>query len=574
MRRHIPTLYAHPERNQDDVEEDDEEVENGQWRSTQMHRQSSYNTVATGLTAGGSSKTRMKPRSPNNFVSVPTAGGLAPSMDSPASSSAKYSDIYSQFIKRYRSEPGTADDARDDPENTYFQRGTGQLMDAGESEDEERPGSAQGLDGRSDRYSSLLLDSEVFEPVTLEERERLEWQSMLASVLDGDVLKSEKSRIQVALESSHDEANNRHVDIWVGLRARLRGRQEDEEKKKLEERRRVVEPVLLEIMSFRVIDGPAAPSALHQVNAVLHRLDTVQSLYPNLKAFYLDKPMAADTTFQARCDTLNSWSSVLMSLRQQINLLRKWTGSETLDVTQPNTNPEKPIGASLNRQSEHASLREHIDGSTFVERVLKEDSLQRTFEKGFLTTVHALIASARDTQVNLAAMFKELNLPTFEEELVQLISFPTRLVQACLRVRLEYSNKVKDPDVLIIDQMLEDFRLTIGLACTLKRQYEAFRFPHPGGNWNPPSCISDDYDSILLDSLNFFFKLINWKLKSGAKDIYFKETDVLEAQWATFNDVSLTVPGGAPLVAEQIWRVSSSVLYTMNPVLIITFIAL
>ncbi|TDL28867.1 hypothetical protein BD410DRAFT_760578 [Rickenella mellea] len=365
---------------------------------------------------------------------------------------------------------------------------------------------------------------------------------MLASVLDGDVLKSEKSRIQFALESSSDEANNRHVDVWIGIRAKLRRRKEDEERKRLDERRRrMVDPVIHEIMTFHVVNGPGSPSALQQVNAVLGRLDSVRSLYPNLKAFALDKPAISSTEFQARRDTLNSWSTVLSTLRQQINTLRKWTGSEALDP------------------GRHG-LHEHLDGSTFVERVLKEDSLQRTFEKGFLTTVHALIASARDTQVNLAALFKELNLPTFEEELVQLISFPTRLVQACLRVRLEYANKVRDPDILIIDQMLEDFRLTIGLACTLKRQYEAFRFPDPGGNWNPPSCISDDYDATLLEALNFFFKLIHWKLKSASKDIYFKETDVLEAQWATFNDVSLTVPGGAPLVAEQLCALTNKLL--------------
>ena len=150
-------------------------------------------------------------------------------------------------------------------------------------------------------------------------------------------------------------------------------------------------------------------------------------------------------------------------------------------------------------------------------------------------------------------MFRELNLPTFEDELVQLISFPTRLVHACLHVHLQYANKVTDPDVLIVDQMLEDFRLTIGLACTLKRQYEAFLLPDTGGNWNLPSCIDDDYDSVLLEALHVFFKLINWKLKSGSKDIYFRETEVLEAQWATFNDVSLTVKGAASVIAEQLW---------------------
>ena len=50
-----------------------------------------------------------------------------------------------------------------------------------------------------------------------------------------------------------------------------------------------------------------------------------------------------------------------------------------------------------------------------------------------------------------------------------------------------------------------------------------------------------------------FFRLLHWKLKSGAKGIYFKETDVLEGQWATFNDVASTAAGGSCVVAEQLW---------------------
>jgi mitogen-activated protein kinase kinase kinase len=103
--------------------------------------------------------------------------------------------------------------------------------------------------------------------------------------------------------------------------------------------------------------------------------------------------------------------------------------------------------------------------------------------------------------------------------------------------------------------MSEDLKLSIGLACTLKRQYETILAPDPGGNWNLPQCINEDYDSTILEALISFFKLIHWKLKSGAKGIYFKETDVLEAQWATFNDVSLTAAGGSCLVAEQLWCV-------------------
>lgn len=544
MRRHVPALFSHPERpgEGDDLDDDaDDETLAGQsWaNSSQMHMTNPYNASPS---LSNPIKSRLKQRSPTSFSSATSSTLLSPtSKQAPVlPPTYKYSDIYSQFVKRYRSRPNTFDDTRGIVDVSYGGARYPSLWD-GDS-DEERPGSSQGNDTR-ERYASPLLDPEVPDNVTIKERERLEWQSMLASVLDGDVLKSEKSRIQVALMTSTEAINNRHLDTWLALRARMRGRTVEEEKKHLEERRlRTVNAVINEVMYFRVVDGAGTP--LHQVHTVLRHLDLVQSLYPHLKAFYLDKPSAASPEFQARCDTLTTWSNVLSSLRQQIALLRQWTGSETLDVTERSV----PLN-----QEENEPVREHNIGSTFVERLMKEETIQRTFEKGFLTTVHALIASARDTQVNLAEMFKLLNLPTFEDELVQLISFPTRLVYACLRLRLEYANKVTEPDVIIIDQMLEDFRLTIGLACTLKRQYEAFLLPDPDGNWNLPSCISEDYDTVVLEALTVFFRLINWKLKGGSRDIYFRETEVLEAQWATFNDVSLVVPGGASLVAEQVW---------------------
>lgn len=466
----------------------------------------------------------------------------------------KYSDIYSQFVRRYRSEPGVEDDPRNDPDSHYFQKGLGQLVDAGDSDDEDlsRVNLAPGSESLSDRFSALLLESEPIQPASLEDRERLEWQTMLASVLDGDVLKSEKTRIAVALETSNERHNNVHMNIWLGIRAKLRNRSEEEERRSIEEwRLRKVDAIIDKINTFRVKeDNCDTVSALEQVNAVLLHLDMAQSLYPTLKAFHADKPATTEGLFQARCDTLNTWSTVLSSLMHQIALLQRWTGSETLDVTQPNTNAEIPIGAQ-----QATGAPETADGSTFVERVLKEDSIQRTFEKGFLITVHAFIGTARDAQVNLSALFKEMNLPTFEKELLPLISFPTKLVQASLRLRLDYVQRLKDPEVLIIDQLTEDLKISIGLACTLKRQYEAFLAPDPGGNWKLPQCISEDYDSTILEALSIFFRLMHWKLKSGVKGIYFKETDVLEAQWATFNDVSLTVSGGSSMVAEQLWYV-------------------
>jgi mitogen-activated protein kinase kinase kinase len=545
MLGHQPTLFTHAE-----IDSDDEPEE---WDPSSF----------APSPGAPSSSVRIRLRSRNSYsanappAGTPMLGG--PSSYAPRASSRdapRYSDLYSQFVSRYRSGGVGHDDPRTDPDSHFYQRGAGAQDQDSDDDDVGRAADA------AERLSGLRLGAEPEPapvPATLEQRERLEWQTMLASVLGGDVLRSEKTRIAGSLEPSAQEAHVRHVNIWLGLRARLHGRTEAEERKRIEERRvRVVDATLAEISAFSVTpapDGgpPDTSAALNQVRDVLAKLDAAEALYPNLKALYVDKPAALESAFQARCDTLYTWSTVLTSLRKQLALLRKWTGSETLDVTQSHTDPELPLGnaaAAAGPPGEHLDV---ADGTTFVDRVLKEDSSQRTFEKGFLTTVHSLIATARDAQVNLATYFAEMNLPTFERELLPLISFPTRLVQAILRVRLDYATKLKDPEVLIIDQITEDLKINIGLACTLKRQYEAFLAPDPGGNWNLPPCISADYDAVVLDALSFFFKLIHWKLKSGTKSVYFKETDVLEGNWATYNDVSLSTVGGASLVAEQLW---------------------
>ncbi|KAF9243846.1 hypothetical protein BU15DRAFT_42769 [Melanogaster broomeanus] len=536
---HQPSLF--PLEEQDSNDDGDEPDWEPPPISRPLHHSSSINT---------SLRSRGKGRQPkNNIPPVSASNNLSASNYNPSPHPPKYSDVYSQFVKRYRSEPSLDDDPRNDPDSNYFQRGLGQLVDAGDSDDEDLGRSGLGGGDGFDRFSALMLESDHIEPVTAEDRQRLGWQTMLASVLDGDVLRSEKTRIAVALESSSEVHSNIHLNIWLGLRARFSGRKEADERKLVEERRmRTVDPVIEEINTFKLSDSERDPTtAVKQVNALLYRLEAAQSLYPTLKAFYADKAAASESRFQARCDTLITWSTILLSLRRHIVLLQRWTGSESLDVTKPNTSIDVYPRMHLN-----GSSKQTPNGTTFVERVLKEDSIQKTFEKGFLTTVHSFIGAARDAQVNLSSLFEEMNLPTFENELVPLISFPTKLAQACLRVRLDYVQKLKDPEVLIIDQVTEDVKISMGLACTLKRQYEAFLAPDPGGKWNLPRCITEDYDTTILEALSIFFRLIHWKLKSGVKGIYFKETDVIESQWATLNDVSMTVVGGSSLVAEQV----------------------
>ncbi|KAH9081832.1 kinase [Lactarius deliciosus] len=518
--RHIPSLYPHTEAEpspEDEVYEDSWDI--------QQSRPISFATAsASSSTLPGSVrlKSRLKTYSPAGpFGSPPSSASSSTHIPQYY---ARYHDIFTQFLMRYGSGSGS-EDPRNDPDSQYFQfqRGPNQPVDTGDSDEEDFGRTLLDSSGDVRDIFSSLLESDSIEPETLEDRERLEWQTMLASVLDGDVLKSEKTRIAVALATSGEEQDKYNHNLWLGIRAKIMGMDEEDERKRIEDLRlRTVDPLINEVLTFRARDLESGDDpgaiALQQVDEVLRHLDIVHTLYPTHKALHLDKPVVAEPDFQAHRDALITWSTIFTSLRRQINVLRKWTGSETLDVTAPVTNAESPLGARYTLGDNGPVA----DGSTFPGKSNEGRTLKSTW----------------------LILLRQMNLPSFERELVPLISFPTQLALASLRVRLDYAQKLKEPAIIIIDQMIDDLKLNIGIAC----------------NWNLPPCISDNYDSVVLEALSFFFKLIHWKLKSGAKDIYFKETDLIESQWPTFNDVALTVPGGASVVAEQLCALTNKLM--------------
>ncbi|KAF8311295.1 kinase [Clavulina sp. PMI_390] len=385
--------------------------------------------------------------------------------------------------------------------------------------------------------------------LTPQERERLEWQAMLTSVLEGEVFRQEKVRIVDTLDKVEQDKDVLQ-DIWVGIRAWLRGRTEKEEHDQLAERRtRVLTAVFQEIMSFRVTDTPdpetgaAPPSAIDQVNAILDRFDIACSLYPSIKAMREDKPDIVTSDAQAIIDALTGWAKLHGALQQQLDSLRRWTGSSSLDIMQPIKQSDVGLVGDLAEQGEV---------TTFVDRILKEETLQRTFGKGTLIKVHALVETAKNVVLSKTPLFRRLNLPVFHSELVLLISFPMQLVTASLQMRLQSAARVKDPNLMLLETMTDDFHLSIALACTLKREYHAQMEPDRNNFWDLPECIPANYDAVLLESVLLYFKLLHWRLKSGTKAIYFKETDVLEAQEDIMDEVSDTIAGGSSVVAEQI----------------------
>ncbi|KAG8954159.1 Suppressor of Sensor Kinase (SLN1) [Tulasnella sp. 424] len=519
--------------------------------------------------------------------------------------------VFTHFNSRYR---------RTDEDDPYYF--SGQNPDMEESDDDDgvahprgvRPSAngpvldtvAGGLNGVG--VLDTLSDDEHIEPKTAEDMARLEWQTMLVSVLNGDVLRSEKTRIGRVLESYEAQRINR-LELWQELRAKPRGRTVEQEKEILEERRRrMVPPLIEEIMNFRVA-GPldvseqqhristaqstspalrsyssSDPSPLKQVASLLRRWDGAEALYPNLKAMRQDQPECGSEKFIQRLDTLNTWFTVINAIRRSIDNLKNLTGSESLDVSSPhpdNSHFEIPLdkrhaASSSALQQNQSGDRPQQETSTFVERILKEDGLQRTFERGALVDLHGHVHNARYLYLNYSEPLREMNLPSFTEELVTIISFPTRLMERVLRVRLDTAKQMIEQaaaaaakedkttreraNVLSVDQLMEDFHLAIGLACTLKNDYEGLIQPDNEGLWNLPPCIGTEYEDAILLALRFFFKLIHQKLKSAHRGIYFKETELLETQWRILEEVTIATKGGGLLVAEHVCSLTNKLI--------------
>lgn len=466
-----------------------------------------------------------------------------------------------------------------------------------DDDDLHRPGEGRRSSLDRDGRSALpMIAPTAIKPGSSEEQERLQWQSMLNAVLAGDVLQGESSRI--GEERTGDETFRQEYgrSLWWQLRAKLRGRSEDEEKRRVEERRgRAVDGVLEEIASFVIkrSPGPAgvgrrlssedekddrkddheAPpelpdeevlnqelSALDQVNYMLQKLSLVEGLYPHTAAFRAIKPLYDSEAIQARVDALTSWSTVVYLLQAQLSVLQKWTGSDDLDVTKPNTTKEKAL-VGKNRyhamdnkaKAQAQAALEAADDSTFLERIMKEDNLQRTFEKRVFVDLHTLVHNARQTVISHISLFEDLKLPDFQYELVRLIGFPSHLVMEALKVRLDAAGKLVDPSPIAINDMIDSFRLTISLAVLIKRQYEEIVEPDADGHWKIPPCMPTEYDTVLLDGLRTFFKLLHWKLKGSSRTIYFRETEVLEDEWEFLYEAAEAVPGGDLVVAEHFW---------------------
>lgn len=444
----------------------------------------------------------------------------------------------------------------------------------GSETDEESPSTAEWVDGDLyDQDTALYYGNEDVQP-SLEElkipanRERLEWHSMLANVLTGDVVKQEKKRMTGSTDLHGDSAL--WTEVWMGIRAKCCGRPLAAHRRMVEDKRSRVISMIEAIIAFEIKgETEVGKSAKDQVEDIVQKIGKCESLYPTRQALEAAHPRAASDAFRNASNAVLSWHNTTALINMELGVLQAWVGNEELDFAKPRA-----------RTSHDGTLS---DESSFIDRILKEDGLkslqdgliketepefekeegQRKRVKGdghsLLIGLEKVIRKAKQTLIENYLAFQDRHLPLYMEELLTLINFPSRLIQEIIRMRLGLTTRMKDPaqqGVVMAEQMMSQFQILLKLAVSIKEAYVTISQPEEG--WDLPPCIDENFDNVMLEALKFYFKMLSWKLAANKNT--FKEAEILEQEWEFSNELARNIEGGDVEVAEQFRSVTIALL--------------
>ncbi|KAJ9602125.1 Suppressor of Sensor Kinase (SLN1) [Cladophialophora chaetospira] len=482
------------------------------------------------------SNTYAPPRKPPQFLSLNSKRmhSSNTTRSSRRDPNAQYKAQEKAYVQRVRQQPQDWD--VNDPRTPSIGYSTD------DETDDESPSGEPQFDDPYDPDTLMFLGNEENLQPTEEElqnpqnRERLEWHSMLASVLKGDVVKQEKQRlIGTTEQKTKTELGS---EIWLGARAKYYGRALQMQKKLIEEGRANIGPDIEAIIAFEIKgETVVGKSPLEQVEEAVANIEKCEWLYPSRRELEAGQSRAASNAFKQSCDAIVSWHNITQSINTELAVLQAWVGNPELDFTK-----------QKRRASNEGDLS---DDSSFIDRILKEDGLKSLQgDKSMFLAIGEVIMKAKSTLIQNAEAFAARHLPPYIEELLTLINFPSRLIQEIIRMRLTYAKKMKESaqqSTMIIDQMIAQFQILMRLACLIKQEYLTMSHPEPG--WDLPPCIDENFDSVIVDALKFYFKMLNWKL--GANKNTFREAEILEQEWGFSNEIGRQLEGGDIEVAEQ-----------------------
>jgi len=421
--------------------------------------------------------------------------------------------------------------------------------------DSDSEGETPSSEGPFDSYEDAHImfvnneDSQISEEdlKDVQNRERLEWHGMLEAVLTGDVVRQEKKRL---IGSADDELgmNAHKAELWLGIRSRICGRHLPVQRRLIEDARANIDRAVNDVINFSIAgESEAGKPPIDQVRDVVAKIEKIEGYYPSNTALMSVLKPATYEAYQETCDAVFSWFNVNEMINTELSILKNWVGNDALDFQR--AKDKSPSGNGLS------------DESSFLDRLMKEEGLKSLHEdtgqdkkslrkRSMLDGISMVIKKAKHTLIQNAEAFQKRHLPPYIEELLTLISFPSRLIEEIIKVRLAYAKKMKDSaqqNPLMQDQMISQFQVLLKLAIKIKSEYMMIAQPEP--RWDLPPCIDEDFDRVILDALKYYFKMLNWKL-SGNKNT-FKEAELLFQEWGFGNEIGSYLTHGDIEVAEQ-----------------------
>ena len=493
-------------------------------------------------------------RAPSQYVPMSMPIPTGPIRSLRRDPNAQYRAQERAYVQRIRQGPADYFDA-----DGYT---PGVSYSTGSETGDESPSSEQFHDGGSvgpDQDVPTFYGPDEIQPSWAEwkvpaNRERLQWHSMLAAVLTGDVVRQEKKRLTGTAEQQGETW--RKTEVWTGVRAKVCGRTVADQRRVIDQGRAGLDPIIESIINFTIKgEKEAGKPPRQQVCDVVLQIERCEALYPSRSALEADKARAGSDAYRASAGAVIAWHSTTELINAELGILQRWVGNDELVFT-----GRRRRRSDASRVDGGRGEGPWSDDSSFLDRILKEDGLRSLQgEHGMLRNLGQVIRKAKKTLVENAEAFAVRHLPPYIEELLTLLNFPSRLIEDIIRIRLSYAKYTKDPTrqgPMMIEQMIDQFQIMLRLAVQIKHEYTVISQPEPG--WELPPCIDDDFDRVVLDALKFYFQMLNWKL-SGNKNT-FKEAEILEQEWNFSNDIGRHLAGGDVEVAEQFSSLTSKAL--------------
>lgn len=450
--------------------------------------------------------------------------------------------------------------------------------DAGEDDDEDdlRSAGPAGLladldDGRFQMDFSLAYDIikatnlqlrldaavKTISRDTVEDRgvlERLEWQAMLSSVLTGDVVKSEKTKIDTGTADAGQELflhAHYKESLWFGIRARLLNRTDEDQRRNTLYRRTLVDGLLEDVLAYEVVYDASAAPPREQVAAILDRYGRACELWRTLEEMRHDKPVCGSEAFVERIDALTAWLTIADAIERNTRAFRVWIGNDALDVTRAGdvaADPDSKVQQIFDE-----------DNKLLAEKIVKEKDVHTVFRKRIFEPLAPWIVKSKETYIRLGHMFEVLKLPDYGNDLLDLCLVPMRLIKEIMRIRMKYARRLENPTLMMIDQMIDDFKSYLTIALEVKAGILDFCRPDPSRTWVIEDLFERDladFDAVVLLCVRYFLVLLNKKLVDSARSPHLfrtnKEPEVLEDAWNFLKSIGDYIDGGSMVVAENV----------------------